>query len=85
MKAPTVITLMIEPPPFLAMIGATSCARRSGPFTFTACSLSQYSCVICATGVGAGLMPALLTSTSMRPKRAATRSTSAGSSSQLAT
>ena len=81
MYAPTVITWMMLPPPCFPMRGATSCERRSGPFTFTAWSLSQYSCVICATGIGVGLMPALFTSTSMRPKRSYTASTIGASAS----
>jgi hypothetical protein len=64
-----VITLMIDPPPAAAMRGAASWARRRGPFTLTENSLSKYSLVTSMSPIVAGLMPALLTSTSSRPKR----------------
>ena len=55
---------MMLPPPASAIRGATSPADLTGPFTLTAKSLSKKSLVMSSITVRAGLMPALLISTS---------------------
>ncbi len=60
--------LMMLPPPPSRITGATCWLIRSGPSRLTENTLRQYSRVIWLGGIGAGLMPALLTSTSIRPK-----------------
>ena len=59
---------MMLPPPPSRIIGATHWLMRSGPSKLTEKTLRQYPSVISPTVTGAGLIPALLTSTSMRPK-----------------
>ena len=73
------------PPPPSRITGATCWLIRSGPSRFTEKTFCQYSSVISLTVTGAGLMPALLTSTSMRPKRSTTFSTKPGMASQSPT
>lgn len=77
--------LMILPPPCSRMMGATSWPVRSGPSTLTANTLRQNSRVMSAAPIRAGLMPALFTSTSIRPSRACTSATKVPTASQSPT
>ena len=62
------LTLMIDPP--AGMCSAASAVSRSGPLRLTAIVLSNRSGVTSSSDGGTGAMPALLTSTSMRPNSA---------------
>ena len=73
------------PPPCSRMVGSTHWLVRSGPSRFTENTLRQYSSVMSAGPIRAGLMPALFTSPSMRPKRVSTPSTNPGMASQSPT
>ena len=77
------LMLMIEPPG--VMCSAASAVSRSGPLRLTAIVLSNSSDVTSSSDGGTGAMPALLTSTSMRPNSAIVASMSAAHWSQSPT
>ena len=77
--------LMMLPPPLSRMTGATHWLIRSGPSRLTAKILRHRSSVMSLTPAREGLMPALLTSTSMRPNRSTMASTKPGMASQSPT
>src|SRR4051794_1724764 len=60
--------LMIEPPPFATIVGAIVRMPRNTPTWFTSCNRRKSSSVVSASGA-ARKIPALLTSTSTRPRR----------------
>ena len=66
--APVLETLMIEPPPAATIRSPTSAARRNGPLRLTPITLSNRSSVTSDSFPYIGEIPALFTSTSMRPK-----------------
>ena len=74
---------MIDPP--AVMCSAASAVSRSGPLRLTAIVLSNRSEVTSSNDGGTGAMPALFTSTSMRPNSATVASMSAPQSSQSPT
>jgi len=78
-----VLMLMMEPPG--AMCSAAMAISRNGPFTLTPKVLSNSSSVTPANEGGTGAIPALLTSTSMRPNSLTVASTSASHCAQSAT
>ena len=64
---------MIEPPPLLRIAGIACLQPRNTPSAFTAMILRHCSTVVDSTSATM-MMPALLTSTSRRPKRASVAS-----------
>ena len=75
----------MDPPPWSRMMGAVSWLVRRGPSTFTANTFLQYSSVIVEGLKRPGLIPALLTNTSIRPHRSTTLSMKEGISSHWPT
>ncbi len=61
-------TLTIRPQPRLAIAGAAARISRIGPITLSSHCVCQSSSVSCSR-VRTALVPALLTSASIRPKR----------------
>ena len=67
--AAMLLTFTTEPPSPAAIRSANSDDNRNGPFRFTASTLSYSSSLTSVSDAYRGDMPALLTSTSARPKR----------------
>ena len=63
--------LTTAPPPFASITGAQAWVQRNGPVRLTAITRAHSSWVVSRSGLKTAI-PALLTSASMRPKRAAT-------------
>ena len=84
-RAATLETLMMLPPSPCAIRVPIAAVRRNGPPRLTSMTLRQSSSETPSMRSYSGDMPALLTSTSTRPKVAYAASTSASSSSQRAT
>ena len=72
------------PPPWRSMTGAQACVHRKGPVRLTAITRSHSAAVCSSIGLNTAT-PALLTSASMRPKRAASAATAASTCAPIAT